>query len=723
MRFTDRDGLAAGRMSDLDEWDAFRLEAREALASVRRHAVAIGWAVLACLALAVAVVALRPAAYLGTAQVLLDPRGLNVLNNEIVPSPPSADVNDAIIETQTRFLTSDAVLRQVVVDLGLRDDPEYAAHPGPLTRLRALVGLRSEAAPPADPVAVAATILGRQTTFQRQGKSFVVDLSVRAGEPGKAARIATAIGQTFVADLERRRREIVARAREAMAGTLKDQGARVVAAEDAVERYKRSISVVDSDGRALNTARLAELNSQLLAARAATRTLAARVAQLEARRVPGAAPGTAPGADVLESPVLSQLKINFADITRQQENLRATLGPRHPAVAEAEAQVRSLKAAITRETARLEATARSDYAGAQAREHALERQVAKTEAETARTNGALVPLRQLEREAAAQRTVYEKSLSRERELLEQEGVGTTNASVVSAAKPNLDAVGLKPGLLLAAAGLLGLLVGAAGAVLFDRRGGRLHSAARLTARTGLPVIGVLPLDKPRPGARPAIVSLLDAGGSAASRVLHRVADALDEAADGSAARLLVLATSDGAASTVVAANLVLAQASRGHRALLVDGDAPSGRLSWLVPRDHRAPVASRTVEGFPAFGVAAAGERMSADPIGEQARGYERVVIDGGAGLDEVRLRRLAGAATAILLVAESGVATAERIADLRAALMSNADKLAGALLAVPGTDAAKARAAKVDLSKGAPAPARPPAPRFHFGVEPGRVA
>lgn len=689
MRFTDRDVPGAGRQTDLEEWESFRLEAREAYASIRRHGLAIGCVVLACLVLAAAVIALRPATYLGTTQILLDPRGLNVVSNEIVPSPPSADVNDAIIETQTRFLTSDAVLRKVVQDLSLQDDAEFSVRPGLAARFLAPLGL-AEVRPITDPIGVAATLLAKQTAFQREGKSFVVTLSVKAAGSGRAAQIATAIGRTFVADVERRRREIVARARDAMGATLKGQSERVVAAEDAVERYKRSISVVDSDGRSLNTARLLELNSQLLVARAATRTLGARLAQLDARRASGTAgsPET-PGTDALESQVLNQIKINLAEVTRQQENLRATLGPRHPAAAESEAQVRSLKAALTRETARLLATARGDLAGAQARERALERDVARTEAETTRTNGALVPLRQLEREALAQRSVYEKSLGRERELLEQESVGTTNASVVSAAKPNPDAVGLKPILLLAAAVLLGGLLGSAGAILVDRRGGRLHSPARLTARTGLPVIGVLPLAKASVGARPAIVSLLSrGGGTATARVLYRVADALDEIAADHPTRLLVIAASDGAVSTIVASNLVLAQASRGRRALLVDGDARSGRLTWLIPRDPRAEVVSCTVEGYPPFSATAAGERVSADPIPEQD-GYDCVVIDGGAARDEFRLRQLAAAATAIVLVAESGIVTAERIEEMCDALMSNADKLVGVLMVVPGADAA----------------------------------
>lgn len=688
MRLTDRDVHAAGRQAERDEWDAFRLEAREAVASIRRHALAVGWVVLGCLAVAVAVIALRPATYLGTMQVVIDPRGLNVGSNEIVPTPPSADVNDAIIETQVRFLTSDEVLRRVVRTLALQDDAEFSARPGLAARLLAPLGLAPEARRTADPIAVAATILAKQTTFLREGKSFVVNLSVRAASPDRAAQIATVIGQTFVADVERRRREIVARARDAMGATLKGQSERVVAAEDAVERYRRAIGVVDSDGRSLNTVRLVELNSQLLAARAATRTLGARLAQLDARRTPGSLDGV--GTDALDSQVLNQLKINLADATRQQENLRATLGPRHPAAVESEAQVRSLKAALARETARLLSSARGDLVGAQARERSLEREVARIEAETTRTNGALVALRQLEREALAQRSVYEKSLGRERELLEQESVGTTNASVVSAAKPNLDAVGLKPGLLLLAAALLGGLLGAAGAVLFDRRGGRLFSPARLTARTGLPVVGVLPLAKPSFGASPSIVSVLTPGrGSATARALYRLADTLDAIAADRPARLLVIAASDGPICTIVASNLVLAQASRGRRALLVDGDARSGRLTWLIPRDPRARVVSCAVEGFPPFNATAAGERMAADPIPEQAERYDCVVIDGGAARDEVRLRQLASAATAIVLVAESGIVTAARIEELQDALMSSADKLVGVLLVVPGDDAA----------------------------------
>ena len=712
MHLIERESGSGVHYAEPDEWDTFRLEVREALASIRRHLLGILVTFLVVIALATPVILLRSPTYVGTAQILLDPRGLNVVSNEIVPQPPSSDVNDAVIETQTRFLHFDAVLREVVEKLHLADDPAFAFKRGLGSRIKGLLGLASHTPAP-DPVDVATAILGKQTTFQREGKSFVVNLSVKADDPVKAARIATAIGQAFVDDTERRRRDVVVRSRDAISATLKGQSERVIAAEQAVETYKRQIGVVDQDGRSLNNARLTELNSQILAARAQTRTLAARVAAVEGEGLSGARSETG-APDPLESTMLSQLRLNLAEVVRQQDNLRATLGPRHPAAVELDAQVRSLRAALSRESSRMRASLRSDLVAAQNREQALQRDIARTEAETTKTNTALVTLRQLEREALAQRSVYEKTLGRERELMEQESVVTSNVSLVSPSKPDTQPTDLQPGMLYAAAGLLGAILGCLGAVLFDRRGGRIHSAERLTARTGIPVLGVLPLARKRlREATETVPVLAGTRGSSSARILMRLADYLDEAAEHGQVRLLIVAASEGPVSTVIAQNLVLAQAARGRRALLVDGDARSGRLTWMIPRDRHAGVVSCTVEGYPPFCATTVSERTGSDAAGDRDEGYDCVVIDGGTGEDETRLRRAAATATAIVLVAEGGVATTGRIEELRAALLSSADKIAGALFVVSGADPVVS----------APARSRPLPQRFALAADKGALA
>ncbi len=130
----------------------------------------------------------------------------------------------------------------------------------------------------------------------------------------------------------------------------------------------------------------------------------------------------------------------------------------------------------------------------------------------------------------------------------------------------------------------------------------------------------------------------------------------------------------------------------------------------MIPRDPQSGVVSCTVEGYPPFCATAASERVSPDTVPDRDEGYDCVVIDGGEGQDETRLRRSAATATAIVIVAEAGVATADRIEDLRAALLSSADKIAGALFVVSGADPVVP----------APARSRPLPQRFALAGEKG---
>ena len=59
----------------------------------------------------------------------------------------------------------------------------------------------------------------------------------------------------------------------------------------------------------------------------------------------------------------------------------------------------------------------------------------------ASNNDSLVTLRELEREAAARRSVYESFLLRTRETGEQEAITLANIQVLSEARPPLDPVG------------------------------------------------------------------------------------------------------------------------------------------------------------------------------------------------------------------------------------------------------------------------------------------
>ena len=686
-------GRATSRTERADvtvtERDEFFFELRELAALVRRRKVWIVAAMAVCAGLALLAIAFHQPVYTSTAQVMLDPRGLNVVGDQVIPQSPSSDVNDAVIDTETRLLTSDSVLEAVVESCGLADDPGFVGRPGLASRLAGDLGLRGSSERGGEAlVAMAVSELRKRLTIQRDGKSFIVNITVRADEPGKAAKIAKATVTAFFQELVTQKREVVSQAQGAMGSTLEGQRNRLAEAETAVERYKASAGILDSDGHLLNTARVTELNSQRMVAHNTTAALAARLEQLETLKRSPSQP------QPFDSPLLTQLRTNRAEAARQQANLLATLGPRHPQVREVDAQVQSLNRAVLQEVERLYATAKSDYAAAAARERALDQDRQKLEGQINTTNAALVGLRELEREAEAQRSVYEKFMGRERELREQETISAVNATVLADPTPSPIPVGLKPSLLLAASLILGALLGTAGAWIFERMTGRVYSAGRLGAGTRLEVLGPLPMAIPAGSNRAVVACALARGrGTATSRAIYRVADGLDRGGDRVARSLLVLSVSAGAAGTIVASSVVLAEARLGRSTLLVETAANDDAFHILSRAGLEVGgVATCSVEGFPSFSVARLAESVS-PAVRDNLRQawcstFERIVVCVGADTDETTVRGLADGTDAIVVVVQDGVSRFSELNDLRELLGDNQSKVFGTLFVARGADA-----------------------------------
>jgi len=98
-----------------------------------------------------------PPRFEAKAQVLLDPQGLQVLQNDLTHGATAADTALAQAESQLRVITSPNVLAKVIEQEKLTNDPEFGdAPPGLLSRL--LAPLRSPAEP-SDPAIKALRIL------------------------------------------------------------------------------------------------------------------------------------------------------------------------------------------------------------------------------------------------------------------------------------------------------------------------------------------------------------------------------------------------------------------------------------------------------------------------------------------------------------------------------------------------------------------------------------
>jgi len=393
-------------------------------------------------ALAAAFVLLVPHKYTATTQILIDPMDLRASQNEISPTIPQSDAAVLQVESQARVIASDNVLSRVVATEGLDHDPEFMR--GAMAQQYGAVAALNE--------------LEKHVQVKRSERTYVVDVSVTSEDPEKAARIANAIAQTYLTEQTEVRSNAARQISQSLTGRLNELQGRVRDAEQKVEAYKASHNIVGANGELVNEQQLTNLNSQLSLARARTSEAKARLDQVESVLQSKTPIGAFPEA--VQSQTITMLRSQYAEIMRRDAEQKSSLGERHPAVIEIEAQGARLQKLIEDEVSRIAQSDRAEYERAKADEDMLSHQVDALKNTAVSTNESLVGLRELERDVQANRAVYESFLVRSRETGEQEQVDTKNIRIISKADRPMYRSSPPPSLVLGlAAALLGFASG------------------------------------------------------------------------------------------------------------------------------------------------------------------------------------------------------------------------------------------------------------------------
>ena len=446
----------------------------------RRFAwIAAGAIVGALLAGALAVA--TPNRYMATSQLLIDPRDLRVLQNEVQPNQINSDATVAFLESQARLIASDSIKRRVIERLGLAGDPDFG---GPGRSLLGRIGLASaDGRAGRDPVLSALAAMDKQVMVRRNERTFVIDVSVVTGDGTKSARVANAMVEAYLEDQTRSRSDTAQRASDALGSRLSELRERVRVAEDKVEKYRAQNNLVGASGKLVTEEQLAISSTQLTQARARTADAQAKFEQVRAVRPSSIESGATPEA--LQSQSIANLRAQLGSALTREADAQVLYGPQHPLYISAQAQVRDARRQIAEEIARIVQGARAEYDRARAAEGTLAQQVERLKRDTLSTGQAAVQLRELEREADAHRQVFQAFLLRAREAGEQSSVDTTNARVITEAVAPLEKIGPNRKLFLIIGAILGAGLGGALALGLDTmpmlraqaRLGRASSAA------------------------------------------------------------------------------------------------------------------------------------------------------------------------------------------------------------------------------------------------------
>lgn len=528
--------------------------------------------------------------YTAQAEIMLNNRETRVVDIESVVSDLGS-TDDA--DNEQRVLTSQMLLQRVIDRLRLDRDPEFnpglrppglmqrwqadfiAAFPGsPIAE--ALVPepvsddpmLRTERARLAVIETVRAAI-----TVEGVDRTRALTIGVSSGDPAKSALIANTLADLYIVGQLEEKFEATRRASAWLSARIGDLKRKVHTSEAAVEAFKAKQSLGEGQGTELTDLQVAELNTELITARAARAEAEARAGQVQQRLKRG---GIEAAASVVSSVLVVDLRKELAELQRNEAELSSRYGDRHPRMLDLRAKIADARDGIALEVRKIIEGLRNDAAVALAREKALRRSLSELEDKSVALSRASVQLRQLEREAEADLLIYQNFLNRFRETTEQEDLQAADARILSLATPPLARSSPQTKKVLAISTVLGLALGFGLVALLERLDRTYRSAAAIETATGLPVLTALPRRRTRStrGLLDHIIKRPDGGLAEAVRSLRTaLAMAPGVGPDGAAPKVIMLTSAlpgEGKSTTALLLAQMAAQADR--RVLVIDCD-------------------------------------------------------------------------------------------------------------------------------------------------------
>ena len=503
----DEHSSRAERPLGIDDasYDDVGLDLRELVAVIRRRAMLIASVtVLVALAGLIYAMQLVPV-YTATASVLVDPRRTSVVDTKSVVSSIGKD--SSAIDSEVELIKSTSVAQRVVNKLNLQKVDVSFLERQPTLMERLIQGTRSllSRAPVKKHVDGRDALLASNTqklanklkeniVVARKEWTYVIEVSYTDEDPVFAAQIANAFANAYLVDQLEAKYEATSRANTWLFERLEELREKVRTSERAVEKFKTEHGIVAAKGTDLNEQQIAKLSEQLILVRAETAQKRAKYQSLLAVIKKGGE--TTSFADRLQSQVIGTLRTKATELRRVLADLRAKYGSRHPKVQSTRAQLADVNAQIKTEAKRILTTATNDYQIALSRERSIEKSLNLLKGEKTGNNQASIRLRELEREADADRQLFNAFLTRFKEVSQQQSLQTAESRVIEqAAAPTNPSAPVKRSI----AGfslILGLALGCVLAFILEKLDNGFRSPDEIEKALGVSVLASVPRAEP-----------------------------------------------------------------------------------------------------------------------------------------------------------------------------------------------------------------------------------
>jgi len=444
----------------------------------RRKAFLMALAAVIITAIAVALIV--PKKYVASASLMVDARDEQTMR----PDRMTARERSSYIQTQVDLLRSPRVAAQVSRDLKLAQRPgvreDWEKETGGVGQIDDWIG---------------AQLIEALTVDTTVSNVMVVNFGAPSAK--FAAEVANGFAKAYLDTVLALRTEPSREAAVWFDEQLKTLRTQVVQAQTKLNSYQKAKGILAEDRLDVEQNRLAELSTQLLAARNATYESDTRFKQASEILASGTGIDALP--EVLAAPHINVLKGDLGRVESRIEQENAVLGPNHPQVQRSAAEAQALRDKLQVEAKKVIAGLGNAVSTGKKRERELEQALEAQNQRILALKDFRIDMAGMTRDIENSQRAYDTVLTRYVNNTIDSRAKTTNVAMLSPAieplKPKHPKVGLIAGLSV----VLGTLIAGGLVYVLETLDRRVRSRNDLESRLAVPSLGRLSKWQPTGG--------------------------------------------------------------------------------------------------------------------------------------------------------------------------------------------------------------------------------
>lgn len=432
---------------------------------LKAHKKLILFTLLLSVALVGVMSLVMPKTYTATSSLVFNVVDANPVSGQAIQSQLVA----GYLATQVDVIRSRNVALKVVDTLGLAQDADYRQTYDEETHGE--LPIRNWLA----------DRLVENLLIQPSTASNVLHVSYKANDPKRAAQLANAFVAAYVQTNLDLKTQPARQTADWYNSQLAELRNKLEASQVKLSSYQQNKGIVSLDEKLdVESARLAELSSQLVAAQGQTYD------SLSIQKNSGEA-----SASVVNNPVVQGLKAELAKSEAKMSQLSERVGVNHPEYQRAEAEISSLRNKLANETRIARQSISNNLSVSRQREGSLRASLAAQKSRVLALNAQRDVGAVLAREVESAQRIYDQALERFSQMQMEGHAGQTEISVLSTAVAPLAPSSPNVRLNLALSAIFGLLLGMGLALISEMLNRRVRSEYDVVAALDVPVLGVL----------------------------------------------------------------------------------------------------------------------------------------------------------------------------------------------------------------------------------------